>query len=227
MQEQEPSPRINHLQSSLDPSLQQSAFYVGNPDHDHTYESAVPVLPPRPRMRIRPSLSQTEELRKAYIIDPHPTKEQREELGKRIGMCVTLPYQYQYLLYQLTQSHTALSLGATRVSQIGFKISEALQKSDWMMTLLLIRRPISIAMATQICLQTCCLPADFPENFRHSRNQLSRQDLLIRLSRDSYAGTSGHLALNVPMPLLRRGILLIIVSSRPIVQDARGQSLIN
>jgi len=83
---QEPSPRINHLQASLDPSIQQTAFYVGNPDHDHTFESAVPVLPPRPRMRIRPSLSQTEELRNAYIIDPHPTKEQREELGKRIGM---------------------------------------------------------------------------------------------------------------------------------------------
>jgi hypothetical protein len=50
------------------------------------------LLPPPPRMRIRPSLSQTEELRKAYIIDPHPTKEQREELGKRIGMCVGLLY---------------------------------------------------------------------------------------------------------------------------------------
>jgi hypothetical protein len=41
-------------------------------------------------MRVRPSSSQAEELRNAYIIDPHPTKEQREELGKRIGMCVGL-----------------------------------------------------------------------------------------------------------------------------------------
>lgn len=83
---QEPHTRINHPQPSPEVSQQQSAFYAGNPEHDHTYESAVPVLPPRPRMRIRPSLSQTEELRKAYLIDPHPTKEQREELGKRIGM---------------------------------------------------------------------------------------------------------------------------------------------
>jgi len=83
---QEPHTPINHPQASSDTSLQQSAFYAGNPEHDHTYESAVPVLPPRPRMRIRPSLPQTEELRKAYLIDPHPTKEQREELGKRIGM---------------------------------------------------------------------------------------------------------------------------------------------
>jgi len=83
---QELPTRINHPQASPEVTLQQSAFYAGNPEHDHTYESAVPVLPPRPRMRIRPSLSQTEELRKAYLIDPHPTKEQREELGKRIGM---------------------------------------------------------------------------------------------------------------------------------------------
>ncbi len=37
---------------------------------------------------MRPSLSQTEELRKAYMIDPHPTKDMREALGKRIDMCV-------------------------------------------------------------------------------------------------------------------------------------------
>jgi len=35
---------------------------------------------------MRPSPYQTEELRKAYIIDAHPTREQREEIGKRIGM---------------------------------------------------------------------------------------------------------------------------------------------
>ncbi|KAH9968675.1 hypothetical protein BC827DRAFT_1257702 [Russula dissimulans] len=83
---QEPSPLLDHTQPSAEVSLQLSAFYAGNPEHDHTYESAVPVVPPRPRIRMRPSPYQTEELRKAYIIDPHPTREQREEIGKRIGM---------------------------------------------------------------------------------------------------------------------------------------------
>jgi hypothetical protein len=83
---QAPSTRTNPTQSSPEASKQQTAFYAGNPEHDHTYESSVPVPPSRPRMRMRPSQSQTEELRKAYIMDPHPTKEQREELGKRIGM---------------------------------------------------------------------------------------------------------------------------------------------
>ena len=81
-----PSSRINHTQGSPEVSKRQTAFYAGNPEHDHTYESSVAMLPSRPRMRMRPSQSQTDELRKAYIIDPHPTKEQREELGKRIGM---------------------------------------------------------------------------------------------------------------------------------------------
>jgi hypothetical protein len=86
-----PSTRINHAQGSPESSKQQTAFYAGNPEHDHTYESSVPVPPSRPRMRMRPSQSQTDELRKAYIIDPHPTKEQREELGRRIGMWAIPP----------------------------------------------------------------------------------------------------------------------------------------
>jgi hypothetical protein len=81
-----PSSRINNTPGSPEVTKQQTAFYAGNPEHDHTYESSVAMLPSRPRMRMRPSQSQTDELRKAYIIDPHPTKEQREELGKRIGM---------------------------------------------------------------------------------------------------------------------------------------------
>ncbi len=85
---QQSSTRNSHALSSAETSQQQTAFYVGNPEHCHTYESSAPELPSRPRMRMRPSLSQTEELRKAYIDDPHPTKDMREALGKRIGMCV-------------------------------------------------------------------------------------------------------------------------------------------
>jgi len=178
-------------------------------------------------MRVRPSSSQAEELRNAYIIDPHPTKEQREELGKRIGMCVGLIIVPCLWLTQTL--YATLSSGATRVSRIGFKISGALQKSDWMMTLRLIRCRISIAMAArlQIGWQTWCLTPGIPENYRPSKRQLSPHGHHIRLSRLSYAGTSGRLALNVPLHLLRRGVPLIIVSFHPIVQDARGQSLIN
>ena len=91
-----PPSRINPTQGSPEVSKQQTAFYAGNPEHDHTYESSVPVPPSRPRMRMRPSQSQTDELRKAYIMDPHPTKEQREELGKRIGMWAILPCPSPY-----------------------------------------------------------------------------------------------------------------------------------
>jgi len=78
---------------------------------------------------MRPSPYQTEELRKAYIIDAHPTREQREEIGKRIGMFV-----HTTLSSLSSLSHDSLLLGAIRVSRIGFKISEVLRKGDLMMT---------------------------------------------------------------------------------------------
>ena len=68
------------------PSQQQSAFYAGNPEHRHVYESSGTEVPTRPRMRLRPTTQQTEELRNFYHVNPHPTKEEREELGDRIGM---------------------------------------------------------------------------------------------------------------------------------------------
>jgi hypothetical protein len=40
--------------------------------------------------RVRPTASQTEELRRLYNSNPHPSKEEREELGNRIGMYVNL-----------------------------------------------------------------------------------------------------------------------------------------
>ena len=74
--------------------------------------------------------------------------------------------------------------GATRVSRIGFRISEALQKSDWMMTLLLIRHRFPIAMASrpQICPQTFTLTSEIPEIYWPSKHQLSPHGLRIRLS---------------------------------------------
>lgn len=92
-----PPPRINkhsvrpHQVVVLEETPRQhSPFYAGNADHHHSFDRGVtppPVdLPARPRMRMRPSSQQTDELRKFYQVNPHPTKEEREELGQRIGM---------------------------------------------------------------------------------------------------------------------------------------------
>lgn len=120
-----------------------------------------------------------------------------------------------YIVYRLTRSNAILSSGATRVSRIGSKTSEALQKSDWMMTFPLIRRSIFITMVIrpQIHLQmyrltpgTCWAPKH--RGFLH--------DLPIRLSLLSCAGRRGRPALNAPMPPRRQGVLLITASSLPI-----------
>lgn len=64
---------------------QQSAFYAGNPQHRHLFDADSNM--PR-KGRARPTAAQTEELRKLYDANPHPSKEEREELGGRIGMYV-------------------------------------------------------------------------------------------------------------------------------------------
>ncbi|KAG5645355.1 hypothetical protein DXG03_006417 [Asterophora parasitica] len=60
-----------------------SSFYAGNPDHSHLASESDSM--PR-RMRMRPSVEQTDELRKLYNFTPHPTTEQRQLLAERIGM---------------------------------------------------------------------------------------------------------------------------------------------
>ena len=62
---------------------QQSAFYASSPQHRHLFDSETSM--PR-KGRTRPTAAQTEELRKLYDANPHPSKEEREELGHRIGM---------------------------------------------------------------------------------------------------------------------------------------------
>jgi hypothetical protein len=121
-------------------------------------------------MRMRPSLSQTEELRKAYMDDPHPTKDMREALGKRIGMCVNpLPNSAH-----LTHSF----LGAIRVSPIGSKISEALQRNVWMMIPSLTERSlIAVATHCKIPRLIFCLILGIG---RPLRRRLSPRDLLTR-----------------------------------------------
>ncbi|THG95912.1 hypothetical protein EW026_g5815 [Hermanssonia centrifuga] len=75
--------RLAPISSSHDHPRAQSLFYAGNPQHRHLFENE--SNSPR-KGRSRPSAAQTEELRKLYDQNHHPSKEEREELGDRIGM---------------------------------------------------------------------------------------------------------------------------------------------
>lgn len=66
------------------PPRSRSIFYAGSPQHLFETEMS---MPPR-KGRSRPSAVQTEQLRKLYDANPHPSKEQREDLGRQIGMWV-------------------------------------------------------------------------------------------------------------------------------------------
>ncbi|KAH8099745.1 homeobox-domain-containing protein [Cristinia sonorae] len=69
---------------SAEHSRRQSAFYTGgNPQHRHLSEADQAS---HRKGRSRPTPQQSEELRKLYDRNPHPSKEEREELGDRIGM---------------------------------------------------------------------------------------------------------------------------------------------
>lgn len=76
-----PSPLV----AALDDPKRQSLFYAGNPEHRH-YFAENESMPRRMRMRNRPSAEQTDELRKLYRANQHPSKDEREDLGDRIGM---------------------------------------------------------------------------------------------------------------------------------------------
>ena len=62
---------------------QHTLFYAGDAQHKHVYDSETAM--PR-KARSRPSPEQTEELKKFYELKPHPSKEEREALGVKIGM---------------------------------------------------------------------------------------------------------------------------------------------
>ncbi|PIL31395.1 transcription factor [Ganoderma sinense ZZ0214-1] len=62
---------------------QHALFYAGEPQSHHLFEAESSM--PR-KSRSRPSQEQTEELKKFYELKPHPSKEEREALGVKIGM---------------------------------------------------------------------------------------------------------------------------------------------
>jgi hypothetical protein len=71
-----------HLVVSLgDP--QQSSFHRG---HTHFLTEPSDNMPRK--MRVRPTTQQTDELKKLYNANHHPSREEREDLGERIGMSV-------------------------------------------------------------------------------------------------------------------------------------------
>ena len=75
---------VHHSRAtSVVPSDYPSSFYAAHSDQAHFYAESDSM--PR-RMRMRPSSDQTEELRKLYNINPHPTTEQRQALSATIGM---------------------------------------------------------------------------------------------------------------------------------------------
>ncbi|KAI1793133.1 homeobox-domain-containing protein [Ganoderma leucocontextum] len=70
--------------SAAHPLQQQHAlFYAGEPQPQHLFEAEGSM--PR-KSRSRPSQEQTEELKIFYELKPHPSKEEREALGVKIGM---------------------------------------------------------------------------------------------------------------------------------------------
>ncbi|CDO73034.1 hypothetical protein BN946_scf185007.g88 [Trametes cinnabarina] len=65
------------------PQQQHTLFYAGNPQQQQFFEGEGSM--PR-KARSRPTAAQTEELKKLYERNSHPSKEEREALGDKIGM---------------------------------------------------------------------------------------------------------------------------------------------
>ncbi|KAI0756284.1 hypothetical protein C8Q80DRAFT_1093182 [Daedaleopsis nitida] len=76
-------PLSAHSASSAHPPQQHTLFYSGDPQHKHLFDPE-PSMPRKARSR--PTQEQTEELKKFYELKPHPSKEEREALGVKIGM---------------------------------------------------------------------------------------------------------------------------------------------
>jgi hypothetical protein len=113
-----PSPLV----AALDDPKRQSLFYAGNAEQKHFFAEAE-TMPRRMRMRNRPSTDQTDELRKLYRLNPHPSKDDREALGEQIGMCVSFGNMWEH------RSIDMPIVGHLKASRTGFKISAAKPKS--------------------------------------------------------------------------------------------------
>ncbi|KII93954.1 hypothetical protein PLICRDRAFT_695028 [Plicaturopsis crispa FD-325 SS-3] len=77
-------PRRSTSLAATAADAQEQTFYAGNNDNKHHFAAQSEAM--TRKIRMRPSAEQTDELRKLYNKNPHPTREEREELGERIGM---------------------------------------------------------------------------------------------------------------------------------------------
>ncbi|THH10956.1 hypothetical protein EW145_g962 [Phellinidium pouzarii] len=78
------SPAHSRLSTPLS-SMDYQTFPTMDSDNRHVFDSEISTGIPR-RMRIRPTPKQTDELRRLYNRNTHPSKDDREALGLRIGM---------------------------------------------------------------------------------------------------------------------------------------------
>lgn len=80
-----PLDRHSRMSTPLGSMEYSPAFPALDSDNRHVFDSEISTGSPR-RVRVRPTPKQTEELRRLYSIHTHPSREEREALGDRIGM---------------------------------------------------------------------------------------------------------------------------------------------
>ena len=105
------------------PSVPTSDTDVHHVDNRHVFEGEVSSGAPR-RMRIRPTPKQREELERLFEMNTHPSREEREALGNRIGMYVGDRFTYGDFDPLLTYmcSWLLIRAGGIKASPTGFKI---------------------------------------------------------------------------------------------------------
>ncbi|KAH7886210.1 homeodomain transcription factor [Phlebopus sp. FC_14] len=80
-------PSTSHTQNSLPEGALESSFFAGPPEFFSIQDRFINHNRARGESsRMRTSPQQAEELRRAYVTNAHPTREQRQELAERIGM---------------------------------------------------------------------------------------------------------------------------------------------
>ncbi|KAF9015741.1 hypothetical protein BDQ17DRAFT_1418780 [Cyathus striatus] len=114
---------MSHLSSSLQHDIMSA--YPGNVDHTHFLMENDAMMPRR--MRMRPTVEQTDELRKLYNLNPHPTAEQRQALAEQIGMryqSITNWFQNQRSLAKKRKEDDLDSLPISGYPAEGFELRQ-------------------------------------------------------------------------------------------------------
>ncbi|KAI8990612.1 hypothetical protein BD414DRAFT_507136 [Trametes punicea] len=113
-------PLSHQLPADAHPSQQHTLFYASDVQHKHLFDAEGSM--PR-KARSRPTAAQTEELKKLYEINSHPTKEEREALGDKIGMryqSVTNWFQNQRSIAKKREEAAAAKAASQEPASRGF-----------------------------------------------------------------------------------------------------------